>query len=146
MMATKWFLAAGLWRLCAPAAAQDEGRALLEKACTKCHALNATTRQRNDLERWSLIVDDMVRRGAELTDPEIEKLIDYLAKNLGPRVNINKASAEDLVKLLEFPKAAAAAIVEYREKNGRFKTLDDLKKVTAVDAKDIESRKDRIEF
>ena len=41
---------------------------------------------------------------------------------------------------------AATAIVDYREKNGSFKSLDDLKKVTAVDAKEIESRKDRIAF
>jgi competence protein ComEA len=127
------------------ATAQDEGKALLQRACTKCHALAATTRQRNDKERWSVIVDYMVSRGAELTDPEIDTLVDYLAKNLGPRVNVNKASAEDLIKSLELSKAAAAAIVEYREKNGSFKTLDDLKKA-GVDAKEIESRKDRIEF
>lgn len=141
-----WFLAAGLLCIGPSAAAQDESKALLERACVKCHALAITTRQRNDKERWSAIVDDMVTRGAVLTDDEIEKIIDYLAKNLGPRVNVNKASAEDLAKALEVPKAAAAAIVEYREKNGSFKNLENLKKVTAVDAKEIESRKDRIEF
>ena len=145
MMSKIRFLAAILCCL-GSAAAQDEGRALLEKACTKCHALATTTRQRNDKERWSMIVDNMVARGAELTDTEIEKLIDYLARNLGPRVNVNKANVEDLVKGLDLSKQAAAAIVEYRQKNGNFKSLDDLKKVTAVDAKEIESRKDRIEF
>jgi len=103
-------------------------------------------RQRNDKERWSMIVDNMVTLGAVLTDDEIERIIDYLAKNLGPRVNVNKASAEDLAKALELPKAVAAAIVEYREKNGSFKSLENLKKVATVDAKEIESRKDRIEF
>ena len=146
MMSTKWCLGMGLWCLGSAGAAQDDGRALLERTCTKCHALNATTRQRNDRERWSAIVDDMVVRGAELSDAEIEKIIDYLAKNLGPKVNVNSASAEDLAKVLELPKAAATAIVDYREKNGSFKSLDDLKKVTAVDAKEIESRKDRIAF
>jgi len=145
MMSKTWFLAAGL--LCiGPAAAQDEGRALVERACTKCHTLVSTMRQRNDKERWSMIVDNMVTLGAVLTDDEIERIIDYLAKNLGPRVNVNKASAEDLAKALELPKAVAAAIVEYREKNGSFKSLENLKKVATVDAKEIESRKDRIEF
>jgi competence protein ComEA len=146
MMSKIWFLAAGLWCLGGAAAAQDEDRALLERKCTKCHALAITTRQRNDKERWSFIVDNMVTRGAELTDDEIEKLIDYLAKTLGPKVNVNKASAENLVKALELPKAVAAAIVEYREKNGSFKDLESLKKVAAVDAKEIDNRKDRIEF
>jgi hypothetical protein len=95
--------------------AQDEDRALLEKACSKCHALDVITGQRNHRERWSLIVDDMVARGAELTDAEIEKLIEYLAKNLGPKVNVNKANAKDLATALELPEAAAVAIVQYRE-------------------------------
>jgi competence protein ComEA len=146
MMSKIWFLAAGLLCIGPAVAAQDEDRALLERKCTKCHALAVTTRQRNDKERWSVIVDDMVARGAELTDDEIERIIDYLAKNPGPRVNVNKASAEDLVKALGFPKAVAAAIVEYREKNGSFRSLENLKKVAGVDAKEIESRKDRIEF
>jgi competence protein ComEA len=128
------------------AAAQDDGKALVEKACTKCHVLEITTRQRNDKERWSVIVDKMVALGTELTDTEIETIIDYLAKNLGPRVNVNKATADDLANALEITKAAAAAIVKYREKHGSFKSLDDLKKVTAVSAREIESRKDRIEF
>jgi len=75
----------GLLVLRPAAVAQEDGKALLQRACTKCHALAATTRQRNDKERWSLIVDNMVSRGAELTDPEIETLIEYLTKNLGPR-------------------------------------------------------------
>jgi len=146
MMSKIRFLAVALCCLAPAAAAQDEGRALLERACTKCHALTVTTKQRNRKARWSEIVDNMITRGAELTDPEFETLVDYLAKNQGPTVNVNKASAEELVKVLELSKETAAAIVEYRQKNGSFKSLNDLKKVTAVDAKEIESRKDRIEF
>ena len=82
MMSTKWCLGMGLWCLGSAGAAQDDGRALLERTCTKCHALNATTRQRNDRERWSAIVDDMVVRGAELSDAEIEKIAELLIEQL----------------------------------------------------------------
>ena len=34
----------------------------------------------------------------------------------------------------------------YREKHGKFKTLDDLKKVPGVDAKKLDAKKDRIAF
>ncbi len=36
--------------------------------------------------------------------------------------------------------------MSYREANGNFKTLDDLKKVPGLDAVKIESKKDRLEF
>jgi competence ComEA-like helix-hairpin-helix protein len=135
-------LMALLW---GPAAAQDDGKVLLERACTKCHALTSTLKQRNTRARWSAVVDDMVARGTEARDAEIETIIDYLAKNFGPKVNVNKASAEELARVLEIPAASADAIVEYRARHRRFKDLDDLKKVRAL-GKDIDSKKDRLAF
>jgi len=88
----------------------------------------------------------MVSRGAEATDAEIEKIVDYLVKNTGPKVNVNKASVQDLVAKLGLSEAASAAIVASREKNGSFKTLEDLKKIESVDPKEIENRKTRIDF
>jgi competence protein ComEA len=126
--------------------AEDEGKALLERTCTKCHKLSAAVGQRNSKGRWSAIVDDMIARGAEATDPEIEKIVDYLAKNFGPKVNVNKATADQLAGTLEVPKAAASAIVEYREKNGSFKSFEDLRKVPAIDWSAFESKKDSLDF
>lgn len=140
-----WFLAAGLC-LGAAAKAQDDGKALLERTCTKCHGLASTMRQRNSGDRWAAIVDDMISRGAEGTDAEFQKIFDYLVKNLGPRVRLNTASAEALAAGLEIPRSAADAIVEYRQKNGAFKMLEDLKRVPALDAADLESKKDRLDF
>ena len=124
----------------------DEAKALLERTCTKCHKLTATLSQRNSKERWSAIIDDMIARGAEATDAEIETLIDYLAKNFGSKVNVNQATAEELSTVLDLPQASMSAIVDYREKNGKFKSLDDLKKVPELDWKAIESKKDRLDF
>jgi competence protein ComEA len=124
----------------------DEAKALLERTCTKCHKLSDTLSQRNNKERWSAVVDDMIARGAEATDAEIETLVDYLARNFGAKVNVNKATAAELAAVLELPQAGASAIVEYRQKNGDFKNLDDLKKVPELDWKAIESRKDRLDF
>ena len=80
------------------------------------------------------------------TDAEIETIVDYLARNFGSKVNVNKAAAEELAAVLELPRAGASAIVEYREKNGSFKSLDDLKRVPELDWKAIESKKDRLDF
>ena len=62
----------------------------------------------------------------------------------GP-VNINTADAPTLARELDgIGLARAQAIIEYREKNGPFKTLDDVKKVPGLDFKKIDSRRDFI--
>jgi len=40
----------------------------------------------------------------------------------------------------------AAALVSYREKNGDYKTIDDLKKVAGVDSKKLDAKKDLLQF
>ena len=52
-------LAAGLC-VGSAAQAQEDGKALFERICTKCHGLAATVRQRNSRERWAAVVDDMI--------------------------------------------------------------------------------------
>jgi len=145
-MRSAWLLVAVMACAGSSLTAEDQGEALLERTCTKCHTLDGIARQRNSKERWAAIVDDMVSRGAEATDAEIEKIVDYLVKNTGPKVNVNKASVQDLVAKLGLSEAASAAIVASREKNGSFKTLEDLKKIESVDPKEIENRKTRIDF
>ena len=136
-----WIMLAAL-----PLLAQEDGKALLERSCTKCHSLTATMVQHNSRDRWSEVVDAMVARGAEVTDEEIEKIIDYLVKVRGPKVKVNKASAAELAGALEVPTSVAAAVVEYREKHGTFKNLDDLKKAPALAGKDIDAKKDQLDF
>jgi competence protein ComEA len=129
-----------------PPLAQEDGQALLERSCTKCHSLTATMAQHNSRERWSEVVDAMAARGAEVTDEEIDKIIDYLVKVRGPKVKVNKATAGELAGALAVPDSVAAAVVEYREKHGAFKSLDDLKKAPALAGKDVDSKKDGLDF
>ncbi len=124
----------------------DDGKALVNRACAKCHGLASVMRERNSRGRWSDIVDDMIARGAEVSDADFEKVVDYLAKNLGPRINVNKATAEQLYDGVGVCGDAAAAIVSYRNKNGSFKTLEELKKVPSLNAADLDSKKDRLDF
>jgi cytochrome c5 len=87
------FFIAGL--LTAPAASQSsssnddlpdgEGKKILETRCTSCHELTEVTKFRGYYNRaqWRDIVVTMVEYGAELKQPEIETLADYLAQHLG---------------------------------------------------------------
>ena len=59
-------------------------------------------------------------------------------------VNINTASADELVKLEKIGPQYAARIVEYREKNGPFKAPEDIMNVSGIGPKTYEMNKDRI--
>ena len=62
----------------------------------------------------------------------------------GP-VDINKADAKTIAKELDgIGLSRAQAIVEYREKNGGFKNVDDLKKVKGIGAKTLEQNRSNI--
>jgi competence protein ComEA len=138
-----------LFIVAANAATQDNAaKALLERTCTKCHSMDSVQGLHNSKEQWSAVVDDMVSRGAEASDTEIEQIVDYLTKTQGvvKKVNVNKAAAAEIAGVLEIPAGSASAIVAYREKNGNFKSIDDLKKVPGLDAKAIDSKKDRLDF
>ena len=60
------------------------------------------------------------------------------------KVNINKASVADLMKLKNIGQKYAERIVAYREKNGPFKTPEDLLNVKGIGAKTLALNKDRI--
>jgi len=57
---------------------------------------------------------------------------------------VNSAPQIDLEIVIGLLRKEAAAVIAYREKNGPFKTLDDLKNVPELDFKKIDAAKDRI--
>ena len=60
------------------------------------------------------------------------------------RVNINTATVEELKTLKGVGEKKAEAIIEYRKKNGSFKTKEDLMKVRGIGKKLFESFEERI--
>lgn len=60
------------------------------------------------------------------------------------KIDINKATAEELTTLKNIGPKIAASIVEYRKANGPFKIAEDLLKVKGIGEKKLESIKDKI--
>jgi competence protein ComEA len=60
------------------------------------------------------------------------------------KIDINKASAEELTQLQKVGPTTAERIVAYRKANGPFKSPDDLMQVKGVGEKILELNKDRI--
>jgi len=126
------------------------GKAETEKLCGTCHEIERSIAPRQDRAGWRETIDKMVNMGATGTPKEFELALDYLAKNYPAaeveKLNINKARQIELESAFGIPRSQAAAIIAYREKNGPFKSVEDLKKVPGVDAAKIEARKDRLAF
>ena len=59
-------------------------------------------------------------------------------------ININTADAEELSALKGIGPALAQRIIDYRERNGAFKTIDELKNVRGIGDKKFNAFKDKI--
>jgi len=60
------------------------------------------------------------------------------------KININKADGQELQNLPGIGPAKAAAIIEYRNASGPFKTIEDLKNISGIGDKTFEKLKDLI--
>ena len=60
------------------------------------------------------------------------------------RINLNTASLEELVTLPGIGPSYAKRIVDYREKNGGFKRLEDLLNVQGIGEKTLDKIRDRV--
>ena len=67
-----------------PSLPDGAGKDLVMRACVKCHNLKIITTKRASEEEWTRSVDNMVNRGAVLSDDEADEVIDYLSHNFKP--------------------------------------------------------------
>ncbi|MGM0713079.1 helix-hairpin-helix domain-containing protein [Brevibacillus parabrevis] len=66
------------------------------------------------------------------------------SKQPGRTVNLNSATVQELMTLPGIGESRAAAILEYRTQVGRFRSVDELKKVSGIGAKMFEKIKEHI--
>ena len=126
------------------------GRAETEKVCKNCHEVERSISRRQDRDGWQATLTKMVALGTKASDHELASILDYLTKNFPaedvPPVNVNQAAAIELESRLGLRRSQAAAVIAWRAKNGKFKSIEDLKKVPNIDPEKIEAKKDKIVF
>lgn len=128
---------------------EGAGKDVTLQLCGNCHDANIVRAHRQSRDEWIATIQKMMAAGAQGTEEQFTAVLDYVSKNFGPQaatVNVNEASAPDLVQGLGLTDKEAAAIVKYRTDKGHFKSLEDLKKVPDLDFKKVEAQKDRLQF
>jgi competence protein ComEA len=124
------------------------GKDVTVKACAPCHEARRAASVRLTREGWAAVIENMQKRGAKIPDEEFPIVLDYLSTHfLGEALqplNLNTATQIDLEAAGGLLRREAAAVIKYRDQHGRFKSVDDLKKVPGLDFKKIEMRKDAV--
>ncbi|MGN0399774.1 MAG: helix-hairpin-helix domain-containing protein [Blautia sp.] len=83
--------------------------------------------------------EDFRREGIKEEDQQVLENKDQISDSSeNKKVNINKASAEQLQTIPGIGETKAAAIIAYRESNGNFSNVDEIQKVAGIKGKTYE--------
>lgn len=118
-----------------------EGREAVMRFCLDCHVAQLVVAKRRSLAGWEQMIAKMRDNGAEGTDDDLQKVITYLSRAYGT-VNVNTADSRELEGVLELTPALAEAVIKGRP----YAAAADLAKVPGINAKAIETMKDRIAY
>lgn len=115
------------------------------RACTACHGASVWSAARLSRSSWDEVMKRMTIRGMTLSGDEYASVLDYLSKHL-TGIDVNLSNSAELVRGLGLTQKQADAIVAYRDKNGPFKNIDDLKRVEGLDGATVDARKNMTIF
>jgi len=62
-----------------------DGKAIATENCQACHKLTNLTKAHKSLDDWKETVQTMIDRGANVPADQVDTLVQYLAKNFGPK-------------------------------------------------------------
>jgi cytochrome c5 len=62
-----------------------DGKAIATENCQACHKLTNLTKAHKSLDDWKDTVQLMIDRGANVAPDQVDTLVQYLAKNFGPK-------------------------------------------------------------
>jgi competence protein ComEA len=130
---------------------EGKGKELIVRACVGCHKAGEIAVYRFTKDEYQAIVYRMGDRGAQATRAELDVIADYLFQNFpkiedATKINVNKATAQEIAIGLALTNEEAEAVVKYRERHGDFHAWGDLLIIYGVDGRKIAAAKDKISF
>jgi hypothetical protein len=73
-----------LARQATPAAKNTPAKLDVEGLCGQCHAFETVTRTRRSRQQWQAQVESMIAKGAQISDDDFDKVVEYLTVHYGP--------------------------------------------------------------
>ena len=130
---------------------EGPGKQIILRECTACHLPDHFTKYRHTNEEWQAIVIRMGQRVRSATKEELDTVQRYLATNYPQvddttKLNVNRATAQDLAAHLGLTPEEARAVVDYRQRHGSFREWGELLAIYGVDGRKVEAAKDRMSF
>ena len=128
-----------------------KGKEIILRACIGCHKPGEIAAYRFTKDEYHAIVYRMADRGAQATPGELDIVADYLFEHFpkiedATKINVNKATVQEIAAGLALTKEEAAAVVKYRQRHGEFHAWGDLLIIYGVDGRKIAAAKDKISF
>jgi hypothetical protein len=74
---------------------EGKGKALTQKDCVMCHAISVVTKQHHTRDQWRSVLDNMIDKGLDAPDSDLDIIADYLAVNFGPVKSATPSPAPD---------------------------------------------------
>src|SRR5262245_16886043 len=112
--------------------------------CSTCHGPERALVTPRTRKGWENVVAEMVNNGAQLEAGESEIIVTFLTERHG-QVNVNEATAEDLVALGLSDKDAGA-IVSFRTAKGPFADFAALRGVPGIDVERLDAVRPQLAF
>jgi competence ComEA-like helix-hairpin-helix protein len=124
---------------------ESPGKAVLTMMCTSCHGTDVITDAPRTVPSWVDTVLSMKDFGAQGSDEDWKAVTDYIVVNLA-HLEVNKSTAAEMAQVLRVSEKVAEGVVAYREKQGGFKAIADLKQAPGLDAATIDTLAPRLIF
>lgn len=128
-------------------AVKNEGVYVLDENSRVFEAIEMAGGFTEDADRSNLNLARVVTDGEQitiLTKEEAQAEVKLQAMEKSGVVNINTATVSELTSISGIGESRAKAIIDYREKNGNFKTIDDIKKIDGIKEGLFSKIKDKI--
>ena len=69
----------------APGFPEGPGVATVQAACAACHPAAVVASKRYSADKWAEVVDQMIGKGAKVSDADYDVIVGYLAKTYGEK-------------------------------------------------------------
>ena len=121
------------------------------RICLQCHEPTQLLNQKKTESDWKATVARMAQKGVSAPSEQFDAIAAYMTKYFPKpedttKINMNKATADEIVAVIGLTPDEAKALVSYRDKHGDYREWGEMLVVYGVDGRKLEAAKDKMSF